>query len=410
MDIDAALERAGHLPDGPRPEIAERHRRALRHAITTAPGATSPGSRIGTDFTGDEVVTVPLRPLAPGRRRRAVTVALAAAALVTAAVVPVAWWARTNAAPAGGTPVEATTLASTLPSSSLPVVPPVADATTTTATTEAVEVIVPMCGPDFPIEYEVRSDLTPEEGPLPDFPPTTGGQLIHHWVGEDMSIELRWPADPKPLEGGGTDPGGTLEISKSGRAVDDDSETPAPPYEFAVFDSRQQTNPPDEPVVSEPELRITSVPTEAPSPECTIMQFRAVTPDGDQVTNAFPVTDPWQWIDLNPLLSNRITVDEAPTEAVLCEGGGSPDVPDNEYGVIDEPVPYPSPTAALGAFLSTPEARGTAKSGYVEMIAADGTITYGKPLEGGPGYVTLVEVDPLGDGTWAVVSWTASGC
>ncbi len=50
-------------------------------------------------------------------------------------------------------------------------------------------------------------------------------------------------------------------------------------------------------------------------------------------------------------------------------------------------------------------------SGVAQVLAAGELVVEpGKPLEGGPGYMTLVEVAPLGDGAWAVVSWTGSGC
>lgn len=36
-------------------------------------------------------------------------------------------------------------------------------------------------------------------------------------------------------------------------------------------------------------------------------------------------------------------------------------------------------------------------------------LTYAKQIDGGEGYVTLIEVVPV-DGGWAVERWKASGC
>lgn len=77
--------------------------------------------------------------------------------------------------------------------------------------------------------------------------------------------------------------------------------------------------------------------------------------------------------------------------------------------LLPTPAARPEPAVALTAFLDLPEHGALARSGYAELHEPDGSITYAKQIDGGEGYVTLIEVVPV-DGGWAVERWKASGC
>jgi hypothetical protein len=93
---------------------------------------------------------------------------------------------------------------------------------------------------------------------------------------------------------------------------------------------------------------------------------------------------------------------------VPCQSPAGVDRPAN-VGGSGPGGAHPTPVEALQAFLAAPGHETLARSGYVELVEPDGTVTYGAPLDGGDGYVTLVSVAPA-DAGWVVEGWRASGC
>ena len=113
--------------------------------------------------------------------------------------------------------------------------------------------------------------------------------------------------------------------------------------------------------------------------------------------------------NLAPLVTSTEQVDQQPSSTTGC--------PTNqEQGSTENRQLFGSPTDALAAFLETGPAETLIKSGFHEMIALNGSYTYGilsdvptRTPVSTDDFVTIITVVEI-EGAWQVVEWTASSC
>ena len=473
MDIDAALHRARPTPPGPDPAATARHRAQLDRAISPddrarlTDGAAagepdrSPGERHRPEDSEMEPILVRPWPQSASRstrRRRAVLAAAAVIALVAGVAVAVTDRPtdqatntqiaatspdRTNRAePAITGPATAGSIADR------------SDEVEPNPSTNIEPSVSPLCGAEFPFDVTYSVSGNPVDGPLPGFEPTRDGQLIRHWTGTESAVELRWPADPRPVEGSGP-VSGTMAVAfdisagaEGIRSIYALSESQAEALLPEGSDTHQ-----DPPNSIPPILQLTPLDagqTDADIPTgCGQLQVRFVDPDGLRDVLAMAVEEfhgegvsvesvaDWGYLDwgglspLSPLIVDRIDADQAPTEVLPCEDGSV----SRTDAAIEVAGVHESSRAALAAlielsrmaneeespaealaelFPDSPLPTNLFPGGYTEITGADGAITYAHDGYGsaGPttdGYVVLITVVDTGQG-WAVTRLISPGC
>jgi hypothetical protein len=175
-----------------------------------------------------------------------------------------------------------------------------------------------------------------------------------------------------------------------------------------------------------PESTMANAPTSSAPPATTVLPppFPTTEPPlpgytcGTELPVALDIPasagEPVVFTDLDPYITETVEAAEVPTGTVACDPGTAPDAPDppdNVAGAGDGSV-HATPAEALVALLAGPSAATLATSGYVELVAPDGSYVYGAPTPGRDrtaGYVTLVTVEPV-TGGWTMTGFTASGC
>jgi len=156
--------------------------------------------------------------------------------------------------------------------------------------------------------------------------------------------------------------------------------------------------------VTDEDVQLSNV--EAVTAPCDEIEVATIGPDGEKTRVGLRLADQVTFIDLAPLVIERRDVAKAPTTAIGCDAPSGVDPPSNQDQTAVS-SPHDQPAAALREFLADPTRAELIDSGYIEMHADDGSITYGRDL--GNGWVTLVHVTPK-DAGWVVDRWTASGC
>lgn len=183
--------------------------------------------------------------------------------------------------------------------------------------------------------------------------------------------------------------------------------------------------PTEEPIEPVLRLRVPVAPRSAddlPS-GCAVLEV-VIVEQGQQVANyGWDLTkSDWQSsngatgfpvVNLAPLITSTEHVTDPPASAIGCDAntvtpdtiGGSGDTNRSE-----------TPADALAAFLDTEPAETFIKSGFHEMVADDGSYTYGivsdiptRTPRATDDFVTLITTTNTTDG-WQVTEWTASGC
>jgi hypothetical protein len=250
----------------------------------------------------------------------------------------------------------------------------------------------PLCGSSIPVPVFAPAGY---RGPLPGpargaSQPELPGQLVAHWTGSAGDVEVRWPADAASAQAGGpvdpVDPReATFTLNEGG---------PGGTGAFATMLLKEQK-------VGCTAMRLT-VYGRIPA---GLAERMGADETGNAAFDALAalVTDP-----ATPLVVGRRHVGRAPAHALTCQGGSPP----SRSGRAPRSAARSDPRAALRAFLepadhSTPPVR--AGRGYLELVDGAGRITYGKPIEGGGGYVALIRMAHRGGG-WVVDRWETSGC
>lgn len=280
--------------------------------------------------------------------------------------------------------------------------------TTVVAETEPVT-----CGTDFPIVATVPGAPDAVEGPAPGTREPLAGQVVRHWVGNDATVEMRWPADPKVLYDLGGEAG---DFGVGPRFVGlttspDDGSLDATLDLASVWDGEPVPST-DPASASIPLLHLEPAPSgEISDPSCDVVQLQFVGPEWRQTMG-------FRWGELNPAANNF--VDLQPLVVASGTSGDSIEPAsvtpcDTDRGVrggteLGTPV-ADSPAAALLAFLTDPGNESFVQSGFREWVRNDGALyeyTY-SPDYDDQMIATLVTVEPTGDG-WAVTGLYHSGC
>ena len=257
------------------------------------------------------------------------------------------------------------------------------------------------CGPDSPTGDSLPGylQILPDETGATTGRPATfdaDGRAVIRRENERYAVEALWPAPDRVLYAA-EQPAGTPDVTDFGNV----SMRLSPDAPTEVLVERQ--------VGDVTPLRILTSGTVNVAPACRYVLF-TVFERGRPIarfTYDLAAEASAAMVDRAPLVAGTRQVAAAPTEAVPCDGG--PGAPPNDDLVLDGPV-APTPAEALDAYLATPEADFYHHSGFVELIAQDGTYTYGAPLDpGSPLWVTLVTVTPV-EGGWAATHLRASGC
>lgn len=288
-------------------------------------------------------------------------------------------------------------------------------ATDDTSPPPAQETVALTCGAELPSGIELPGlGVGLADGPLPGSEEALDGQLVKHATGDDLSVEFRWPPRDR-LERGVIDSellttgvGGYLH--EQGRVVE----------LFVNEDFETLIGGPDGlPDGVEPLVRLTNVDYSGENPGCMFLEMRLIDGSGAETSLVLGldsgIDDEGNVYaggvvrDNDPVVVKTVTVEAAPAEALLCEGGVG-DVPPSVDAAIDGAPVRSTALDALIAYLSGPDGETKYQSGYVEFLASDGSVTYAHPIGGGgDGYVTIIQVDPT-DGAWSATQLIASGC
>lgn len=371
MADELDLLQARRPEPAPSEDTVRRHRAQLREAIDHA-AATEVGPAPGSSGDAAWAPADSQRVTARRRRRLIAVAAAAAAAVVTVALA-----------------VDRDT-----PTRVVAATPPASPAASDAAQPETFA-----CGPELPATIDVSQSVSgPTAGPAAgNTRPVAEGQRVVHWVRPGGWVELRSPAAPpaiydlsEPRRGHGlgvfTSSGDHLELAVS--APEDPQPTNERPHADVIIDTTGSADP-----------------TEA----CAVLEVEIVDATGATRTGV-----DLRHLDASVFLGALITAQEhveaAPTEALPCQAPPGIDAPPNRSG-SGTPGASPAPTAAeaLQQFLTTSEAAGFAPGGYTELLEPNGTITYGRLIDGGDAFVVLISVVPSGEG-WIIEGWTASGC
>jgi hypothetical protein len=286
--------------------------------------------------------------------------------------------------------------------------------TTTTSvppTTTTTESAAPACGTELPYQVTLPEDfIGPIAGPAPHAPhPAEDGQLAIHWLGRDGSVEIRWPADQEYLEG-----------AVWGEPAYDRSQNP---------DSPMFIGPPVPDIDGVERPIVTDVlPTEDMSGPCDGAQLVVYSPAVDggnaELLGAGFGAEGQEGLAIYPdlarprdkvLIVETIATGTIP-EVLACDGGPGVDFVPRKTGTTPNGPIFGTPEEAFQDLLDTDVAESWPNVGYFELVAPDGTLTYGNPLDDNSPdprpdnglviSVTVIEVE----GGWTVTEWEASGC
>lgn len=286
------------------------------------------------------------------------------------------------------------------------------DTTSLPPTTATTSPALFTCGSELPYQVTLPEDFTgPHVGPSPHTTdPAEAGQLILYWLGRAGSVEIRWPVNDQYLEG----------------AVwgDNTSErtSPEPDWPMFIGPALPDVDGDDGPIVA------SVLPTSAMTGPCDASQLAIYAPNGDgqepDLVGATFGTGSQEGLVIYPglarprdkeLIVETIESDTIP-EVRACDGGPEgQSVPKRSGTTHDGPV-FTTPEEALRALLATDTAERWPDVGYFELVAPDGTITYGNPYDDNSPdprpenglviSVTVIEVE----GGWTVTGWETSGC
>ena len=262
------------------------------------------------------------------------------------------------------------------------------------------------CGAELPVQVTVTGATTgPRAGPAPGSGPAADGQLVQHWLRPGGALEMRWPAPVPALYAVDEFTDRAPEAMSLGQTrgqVAIDFEPSAASHPTSTQDAFQ------------PDLIVDLPPGQdhvgdfgAP---CDVVEIATVTSSGRESTGlrvaGAGIASAYNLVDLQPRIVERRPVDAAPDAAIPCEGADQNGTPPNKSGGPDLTTRGAAPADVLLAYLAaTPTA---SPSGYVEMTAPDGSITYGVDALG-EGWTTLLFLTQDADG-WYLAGWTASGC
>lgn len=251
------------------------------------------------------------------------------------------------------------------------------------------------CGVEPPGALNVPA---PYEGPKkrasPEAPGAAPEQLVLLWTSGAGSIELRWPPDPSlpnpfPLEQPGADqgpPGRTTGMGAITLPAQQTSAGVAVQYMILQF-------------------------ADATLDGCQFVQVGVFDTDPGRVRSVMERLEAAPFISKEPLVVASETRDFAP-EASRCSAPAGAVVPAQRGGALTGQAGYRTPHEALEAFLAAD--KSLLQRGYREMHLPDGSLAYGREIEGREGaapgvFVTVVRVAQGPEG-WTVTSWESSGC
>ncbi|MDQ3757184.1 MAG: hypothetical protein M3394_04985 [Actinomycetota bacterium] len=254
------------------------------------------------------------------------------------------------------------------------------------------------CAGPLPFALEVP-DATggPVEGPAPGAAEPAAGQLVRHWPRAEGAVEVRWPATPQPLYGDGavTPPSVGQAMRPGSTAID-----VAPPSAIADLPPSSTTA----------DVVVTPGDAAPPAAGCEVVQLSVTTAAGTWVSGLRKPTNGsqsvYEPVDLQPRIVEKRDVSSAPRDAVTCRGADRNGTPPNRVGGARPEWRGAEPADALLAFLAANPT--SPPSGYVEMRASDGSVTYGADPSG-TGWTTLVNVRSGPEG-WYVAATSMSGC
>lgn len=394
MDLDDAL-RAARPDDAPPPDITARHREQLRQIQRGVDHEHTSGDDMTRDV--DAPLIIALTERTTRRRRTAVRLAAAAATALIAAGGVVLMSRDTEGGPA------------TQPAATNANEPAAPRATPRSTPTGA---IGPTCSGELPIDVTVGGNdadvapgtvplPSPDDGPTesvpvtdgaaPSSPPLRDGQQAWHWPRENSTIEVRWPADSRPLYdlGAHDDPAdsGFTASAPEGRNA------PRAITIHAPFDVE---------VVQRSDAHDLATP-------CDTVQISRYADGARSDSFGWPLTgergdDALDLIDLHPLITTSRDVEVALTEVVPCRGGPGSEIDEHPAGAA-----HPTPAEALDAYVALPEAFGLSDSDWTEMKVPDGTVVYGQAFSSGNGFTQLITVTET-DAGWRVSAVRRSGC
>ncbi len=282
--------------------------------------------------------------------------------------------------------------------------------TTTSSSASATAAAAYTCGPELPYTVALPEDFAgPASGASPHSPdPVESGQLVLHWTGRDGSVEIRWPTNAEFTDGAewGANPVWS-----------------GPDSEFALF----ITPAPSNEGRSEKMMMFELLPTDLMSGLCDASQLVVYGPaqlDGARPRRgAGTGTNDDADLIIYPnlprprdtqLIMDTVEIDQAPP-VVLCTGGEGAGPPNKKMNTPNGPI-YDTPAEALEALLAADAAEFWPKTGFFELVASDGSIIYGNPLDDNSlnprpknGLVVAVSVIQVDSG-WTVDGWETSGC
>jgi hypothetical protein len=283
--------------------------------------------------------------------------------------------------------------------------------TTSVPPSTTTESAAPACGTELPYQVTLPEDfIGPMSGPAPHGPhPAEDGQLVMHWLGRGGSVEIRWPANQEYFERAewGSEPvwgGPDMDFALFFSVIPAKDEWPAEIGGFELLPTDLMTGPCD----------AIQVVTYGPGYD-GVLGRRGVAYGANGVEELTIYPDLLRPRD-KVLVVETLETTEVP-EVVECQDGpGVEDVPPNKAGTTPDSSVFDTPEEALQDILGTDIAETWPNVGYFELVAPDGTVTYGNPLDDNSPdprpdnglviSVTVIEVE----GGWTVTEWETSGC
>lgn len=249
----------------------------------------------------------------------------------------------------------------------------------------------PTCGPGSPAG--LRTPESVRQGPAPGAPAAAPGQTVLHWTSSNGLIEVRWPADAKPLYG-------EVAAARSNHSISFNREPDGVHVRL-----RRAGN-----AAAEPELLFTD-PDAGAEAGCDVVQL-SYTAGTERVRLGLRFTadaDAAEVVDVSPLITATVSGSTPPSSAVGC----SNTIVASHSGVAGNVTPARSAAESLAAFLRTARTAATfPESGWTEFrLADDGQVIYGWETQPGSGdYAVIVVVEARPGGGWVPKSWMAAGC